>query len=71
MMGLIIYFLFFLQGIVQDQTAKSIISKRGFHQSLPKIYQIKTRHFLEFVKRAQCRANMQNHRIEFFYNYNG
>ena len=74
-MGLIIYFLFFLQGIVQDQATKSIISKRGFHQSFSKNNQLKAGHFLSvrgsLIKRAQCRTNMQNNRIEFFYNYNG
>ena len=74
-MGLIIYFLFFLQGIVQDQTAKSIVSNRGFHPTFSKNNQTKAGNFLSvrgsLIKRAQCRTNMQNNRIEFFYNYNG
>ena len=74
-MGLIIYFLFFLQGIVQDQTAKSIVSNRAFHPTFSKNNQTNAGNFLSvpgsLIKRAQCRTNMQNNRIEFFYNYNG
>ena len=74
-MDLIIYFLFFLQGIVQDQTAKSIVSNRVFHPTFSKNNQTNAGNFLSvpgsLIKRAQCRTNMQTNRIEFFYNYNG